>query len=123
MTETKPALKSPGKLVTTAIGLVVTALASLVAKYGIELSDATVSQIAITVSGLFAVLIGAKGAADFGKNAVEAAKTPSTEIKLTGAEDLRRFDEITQPGTRSATANVEPLDFEKTPVPTGEVKS
>ncbi len=115
MNETKPALKSPGKLVTTVIGLVVTAVASLVAKYGIELSDATVSQIAITVSGLFAVLIGAKGAADFGKNAVEAAKASPT------VENLRRFDEITQPGTRSATASVEPLDFEKTSVPTGEV--
>jgi len=70
-------LLSSAKFWTMIIGGIATAGATLLAKYGLEVSDAAISQIAITVSGLFAVLVHAQGQADQGKNAVPKLEAPA----------------------------------------------
>ncbi len=66
------------KFWTTIVAGVVTASASMLAKWGLELSDATVQQIAATIAGLFGLLIHAQGRADQGKEAAKvAAATPA----------------------------------------------
>jgi uncharacterized membrane protein len=77
MTAIKSLLQSR-KFWTTIIGGVATAAASLLASYGLELSDAAVQQIAGTIAIMFTVLVGAQGLADHGK---EAAKTTGEATK------------------------------------------
>lgn len=57
------------KFWTAIIGGLATAGASLFAKYGLEVSDEAVQQVAGSVTLLFSVLIHAQGQADLGKNA------------------------------------------------------
>ncbi len=52
---------------TMLIGAAATAGASALAKYGLELSDDTITQIAITAAGLVGILLHAQGQADQGK--------------------------------------------------------
>lgn len=63
------------KFWTTIIGGICTALGSLIAKYGFEVSDAAVQQVAVTISGLFGLLLFGQAATDHGK---EAAKIKSS---------------------------------------------
>ncbi len=57
------------KFWTAIIGGIVTAGASLFAKYGLEVSDEAVQQVAGSITIMFSVLIHAQGQADLGKNA------------------------------------------------------
>lgn len=66
------------KFWTMVIGLFTTAGATWLAKKGIEVSDETAMQIAITISGLFAILLHAQGQADLGKNAPPTVNAPSS---------------------------------------------
>jgi len=63
------------KFWTLILGGVTTAGASMFAKWALDVSDDAVMQIAITISGLFAVLLHAQGQTDLGKNA-----TPTTNV-------------------------------------------
>lgn len=67
------------KFWTQIIGLIINASASLLAKYGIGVSDATVMQISITIAGLFGALGLAQGATDHGKAAAQIAATTTTK--------------------------------------------
>jgi hypothetical protein len=70
-------LLSSAKFLTTLLGLFTTAGASLLAKHGLELSDATIQQVAITVSGFFGLLLAAQGATDMGKSAAAIGAQPA----------------------------------------------
>jgi len=74
------------KFWTTIIGMLVTAGGSLLAKYGFEVSDATVQQVAITISGLFGILLFGQAANDHGKAAAE--KRQFTDMTAMAASTL-----------------------------------
>ncbi len=57
------------KVWTALIGMVVTALATVFARYGLEVSTEAVQQLAGTMALIVGVLIHAQGQADAGKNA------------------------------------------------------
>lgn len=82
MKEALARLFSSVKVWTAIIGMLATAGASLLARYGLELSDAAIQQTAITVASMFAILLGAQGAADFGKEKakIEASVTTTTTV-------------------------------------------
>lgn len=85
MKEALSKILGSAKFWTTIIGSVLTAGASLIAKHGLEVSDDAVRQVAITISGLFVVLLGAQGATDFGKNAaIENAKSMVPQQQVIG---------------------------------------
>lgn len=84
MTVALKRLLTSAKFWTAIIGLVFTLGASLVAKYGIDASDAAIQQIALTVSGIFAVLLGAQGAAGVGKEAAELAANQTKTLAIEG---------------------------------------
>lgn len=70
------------KVWTAIIGLIVTFGATAFARWGIEVSDAAVQQTAITVSAIFAILLGAQGATDHGKAAAQIAATTTTKTTV-----------------------------------------
>jgi hypothetical protein len=80
---------SSAKVWTVIIGGLVTAGASFLAKYGLEVSDATVQQIAGTAALLVGILVHAQGQADHGKYAVRAVDsntaTPAAPVAETPA--------------------------------------
>lgn len=65
------------KFWTMILGLVTTAGSSMLAKWGLELSDETVKTIAYLVSGIFGVLLLGQGFTDMGKAAVQAQNAPA----------------------------------------------
>lgn len=83
MKEALQRLLTSMKFWTTLIGLIVTAGSSWLAKYGLELSDETVQQIAVTVAGFFGLLLAGQAATDHGKakaqTQAEAAGFASSE--------------------------------------------
>lgn len=66
------------KVWTIIIGGIVTAGGSMLAKWGLNVSDATVQQIAGSMVLLVGLLVHAQGRADQGKNAVLAATPAAT---------------------------------------------
>ncbi len=66
------------KFLTTVIGMIVTAGATLFTRYGIDVSTEALQQVAITVASLFGILLHAQGRADQGKEAAKVvAATPA----------------------------------------------
>ncbi len=63
------------KFWTTIVALIATSSASILAKWGLELSDATVQQVGATVAILFGILLHAQGRTDQGKEAAKVAAT------------------------------------------------
>lgn len=73
-------LFASAKTWTAILGMLATAGASLLARYGLELSTEAIQQIAVTIAGLFATLLVTQGLADHGKERakIEAASaTPA----------------------------------------------
>lgn len=77
-------LLSSMKFWTTVIGMLLTAGSSLLAKYGFEVDDAAVQQIAITVSSFFGILLLGQAAADHGKEAAKTNATSNQFMQATG---------------------------------------
>ncbi len=63
-------LITSAKVWTVIVGSIVTGGAAMFAKWGLDVSDATVQQIAGTIALLVGVLVHAQGQADLGKNAI-----------------------------------------------------
>ena len=61
------------KFWTMILGGVATAGGTLLAKYGLSLSDAAIQQIAGSIVILFSILVHAQGQTDLGKNAAPSA--------------------------------------------------
>ncbi len=81
MKEALSRILGSAKFWTTVIGMVMTAGASLFARYGLELSTEAIQQIAVTVAGLFALLLGGQALAGHGKEAAElTAKAPAAQV-------------------------------------------
>ncbi len=80
MREAFSRLLSSVKAWTLILGMFATAGASLLARYSLEVSTETVQQVAITVAGMFAVLIGAQGLTDAGKEAAKIKATSATTV-------------------------------------------
>lgn len=112
----------------TLIGGAMTACSALFAKYGLEVSDAAVQQVATTVTVLFTVLLGAQGLADHGKEKAKIetgvlsppSPTPApvvTTTQLSLLLILALAVTVTQPacdtlknsGTRTATSAIDCL--------------
>lgn len=84
-------LFSSAKTWTAFLGMIATAGASLLARYGLELSDEAIQQIAITISGLFATLLVTQGLADHGK---EQAKIQAASSAVLARELGERKPEV-----------------------------
>lgn len=82
MKEALAKLFSSAKVWTAILGMLATAGASLLARYGLELSTEAIQQIAITVAGFFGILLGAQGLADHGKAAAQLTAQSATEIAV-----------------------------------------
>lgn len=92
MTDPIKRILSSAKFWTALIGLVLTLFASLLAKYGLSVSDATVSQVATTIASVFAILLGAQGLADIGKSAELLRQSAANDNKNVTAELIREFN-------------------------------